>query len=182
MACGRTSAVTHLAKSISLFFLFKKGRKTRALLSFAALQDRRALLLGYVKNDVVTLDQLALLWTIETACGSSLSRAPETHLAILHLLQSPPVGRTTAPFFKSWPWLVPRYALVANAPGLRSLGGYGARSHAGQCVRFPRSARPTTPQHGNIYMLPIRAGTTKRQRWWPSVTGLVAGICLKGTA
>lgn len=45
----------------------------------AALQDRRALLLGYVKNDVVTQDRLALLRTIETACGSSLSRAPETH-------------------------------------------------------------------------------------------------------
>ncbi len=44
----------------------------------AALQDRRALLLGYVKNDVVTQDRLALLRTIETACGSSLSRAPET--------------------------------------------------------------------------------------------------------
>ena len=57
-----------------------------ALLSFAALQDRRALLLGYVKNDVVTLDRLALLWTIETACGGSPSRAPETHPVRLHLL------------------------------------------------------------------------------------------------
>ena len=76
------------------------------------------------------------------------------------------------PFFKSWPWLVPRYALVADAPGLRVLGGSGARSHAGQSVRFPRSARPTTPTHGNKLMLPIRAGTTKRQRWWPSVTGV----------
>ena len=72
----------------------KNGRKgcwqaaavCRALLSFAALQDRRALLLGYVKNDVVTLDRLALLWTIETACGGSLSRAPETHPVRLHLL------------------------------------------------------------------------------------------------
>ena len=54
-------------------------RSQQALLSFAALQDRRALLLGYVKNDVVTLDKLALLRTIETACGSSLSRVPETH-------------------------------------------------------------------------------------------------------
>ena len=54
-------------------------RSQQALLSFAALQDRRALLLGYVKNDVVTLDKLALLWTIEAACGGSLSRAPETH-------------------------------------------------------------------------------------------------------
>ena len=45
----------------------------------AALQDRRALLLGYVKNDVVTQDRLALLWTIEAACGGSPSRAPETH-------------------------------------------------------------------------------------------------------
>ena len=52
----------------------------------AALQDRSALLLGYVKNDVVTLDKLALLWTIETACGGSPSRAPETHPVRLHLL------------------------------------------------------------------------------------------------
>jgi hypothetical protein len=58
-------------------------RSQQALLSFAALQDRRALLLGYVKNDVVTLDKLALLRTIETACGSSLSRAPETHPVLL---------------------------------------------------------------------------------------------------
>ena len=50
----------------------------RALLSFAALQDRRALLLGYVKNDVVTQDRLALLRTIETACGSS-SHALQRH-------------------------------------------------------------------------------------------------------
>ena len=138
----------------------------------AALQDRRALLLGYVKNDVVTQDRLALLWTIEAVCDDSLSRAPETHPVLLHLLQSPPMGRTTAPCLKSWPWLVPRYALVAGAPGLRVQGGYGARSHAGQCVRIPRSARPTTPTHGNKLMLPIRAGTTKRQRWWPSVTGV----------
>ncbi len=55
----------------------------QALLSFAALQDRRALLFGYVKNNVVTLDKLALLRTIETACGSSLSRAPETHPVLL---------------------------------------------------------------------------------------------------
>ena len=103
----------------------------------AALQDRRALLLGYVKNDVVTLDKLALLWTIEAVCDDSLSRAPETHPVLLHLLQSPPMGRTTAPCLKSWPWLVPRYALVADAPGLRVLGGSGARSHAGQYVRFP---------------------------------------------
>lgn len=45
----------------------------------AALQDRRALLLGYVKNYVVTQDRLALLWTIEIACSDSPSRAPETH-------------------------------------------------------------------------------------------------------
>ena len=63
-----------------------QGLSRRALLSFAALQDRRALLLGYVKNDVVTLDRLALLWTIETACGGSPSRAPETHPVRLHLL------------------------------------------------------------------------------------------------
>ena len=137
----------------------------------AALQDRRALLLGYVKNDVVTLDKLALLWTIEAVCDDSLSRAPETHPVLLHLLQSPPMGRTTAPCLKSWPWLVPRYALLANASGLRAQRGCDARSHAGQYVRFPRSARPTTPTHGNKLMLPIRAGTTKRQRWWPSVTG-----------
>lgn len=172
MACGRTGTVTHLAKSIALFLCKRKGPRAQALLPFAALQDRRALLRFYVIFDVVTLDQLALLWTIETACGSSLSRAPETHPALLHLLQSPPVGRTTAPFFKSWPWLVPRYALVASAPELRALGGNGARSHAGQYVRFPRSARPTTPTHGNKLILPIRAGTTKRQRWWPSVTGV----------
>ena len=76
------------------FFKEKEGAKrksakppqTAARLSFAALQDRRALLLGYVKNDVVTLDGLALLWTIETACGGSPSRAPETHPVRLHLL------------------------------------------------------------------------------------------------
>ena len=96
----------------------------------AALQDRRALLLGYVKNDVVTQDRLALLWTIEAVCDDSLSRAPETHPVLLHLLQSPPMGRTTAPCLKSWPWLVPRYALLADAPGLRALGGCGARLHA----------------------------------------------------
>ena len=120
-------------------------RGQRALLSFAALQDRRALLLGYVKNDVVTLDKLALLWTIEAVCDDSLSRAPETHPVLLHLLQSPPMGRTTAPCLKSWPWLVPRYALLANASGLRAQRGCDARSHAGQCVRIPHSARPTTP-------------------------------------
>jgi hypothetical protein len=115
----------------------------QVLLSFAALQDRRTLLLGYVKNDVVTQDKFALLRTIETACGSSLSRAPETHPVLLHLLSSPPVGRTASPFFKSWPWLVPRYALLADALELRTLRGCGARSHAGQYVRFPRSARPS---------------------------------------
>ena len=64
----------------------QRPQQQRALLSFAALQDRRALLLGYVKTNVVTLDKLALLWTIETACGGSPSRAPETHPVRLHLL------------------------------------------------------------------------------------------------
>ncbi|BDO10933.1 hypothetical protein KAM481_38560 [Aeromonas caviae] len=41
-----------------------------------------------------------MLWTIETACGGSLSRAPETHPVPLHLLQSPPMGRTAIAFFK----------------------------------------------------------------------------------
>ncbi len=80
--------------ALELFFFEKRGAKgcrpkalaAWALLYFAALQDRRALLLGYVKNDVVTLDRLALLWTIETACGGSPSRAPETHPVRLHLL------------------------------------------------------------------------------------------------
>jgi len=33
--------------------------------------------------EVVLQDELALLRTIETACGSSLSRAPETHPVLL---------------------------------------------------------------------------------------------------
>ena len=56
MACGRTGAVTHLAKRISLFLFERKGRKAPALLSFAALQDRLALLPFYVIFDVVRLD------------------------------------------------------------------------------------------------------------------------------
>jgi len=66
---GRTGAVTHLAKILSIENLGSKDsgrwpRKSRrcappsAGLSYlsAALQDRRALLLGYVKNGVVTQD------------------------------------------------------------------------------------------------------------------------------
>ena len=62
---GRTGAVPHLARSaLKGFFKEKEGAKRKsakppqatARLSFAALQDRRALPLSYVKNNVVTQD------------------------------------------------------------------------------------------------------------------------------
>lgn len=170
MACGRTGAVTHLAKIISLFFVLKKGHKTRALLSFAALQDRLALLLGYVKNDVVTLDSSPCSGLSRRPSCRSPSRAPETHRAILHLLQSPPVGRTTAPFLSSWPWLVPRCARCW-CPKVASPGRLWCASHAGPYVRIPRSARPLHPLD-NINMLPIRADTINRHWQRPTVTGI----------
>jgi hypothetical protein len=124
-----------------------------------------------------------LLRTIEAAGCRSPSRAPETHRAILHLLQSPPVGRTAAPFLSSWPWLVPRCARCW-CPKVASPGRLWCASHAGPCVRFPRSAQPLHPLD-NINMLPIRAGTTIRQWQRPTVTGVLTGFCLKtrhGTA
>ena len=119
-----------------------------------------------------------MLRTIEAACGSSPSRAPETHLATLHLLQSPPVGRTAAPFLSSWPWLVPRCARCW-CPKVASPGRLWCASHAGPCVRFPRSARPLHLLD-NINMLPIRADTTNRHWQRPTVTGVQAGFSLKG--
>lgn len=118
-----------------------------------------------------------MLRTIEAACGSSPSRAPETHLATLHLLQSPPVGRTAAPFLSSWPWLVPRCARCW-CPMVASHGRLWCASHAGPYVRFPRSARPLHPLD-NINMLPIRADTTNRQWQRPTVTGVRTGFSLK---
>ena len=89
MACGRTGAVTHLAKIISLFFVLKKGRKTRALLSFAALQDRLALLLGYVKNDVVTLDSSPCS-ELSRPLAAAPPHALQRHTpSLLHLLLVP---------------------------------------------------------------------------------------------
>ena len=118
-----------------------------------------------------------MLRTIEAACGSSPSRAPETHLATLHLLQSPPVGRTAAPFLSSWPWLVPRCARCW-CPKVASPGRLWCASHAGPCVRFPRSARPLHLLD-NINMLPIRAGTTNRHWQRPTGNSFGTGFRLK---
>jgi len=41
-----------------------------------------------------------LLWTIETACGGSLSRAPETHPVPLHFASVPTYGPDCLAFFK----------------------------------------------------------------------------------
>jgi hypothetical protein len=118
-----------------------------------------------------------LLRTIEAACGSSPSRAPETHLAPLHLLQSPPVGRTAAPFLSSWPWLVPRCARCW-CPMVASPGRLWCASHAGPCVRFPRSARPLHPLDNKL-MLPIRADTTNRHWQRPTGNRVRTGFRLK---
>lgn len=118
-----------------------------------------------------------MLRTIEAACGSSPSRAPETHLATLHLLQSPPVGRTAAPFLSSWPWLVPRCARCW-CPKVASPGRLWCASHAGPCVRFPRSARPLHPLDNKL-MLPIRAGTTNRHWQRPTGNRVRTGFRLK---
>ena len=79
----------------------------------AALQDRRALLLGYVKNDVVTQDRLALLWTIEAACGGSPSRASETHPILAAPALVPACGPDSRAVFKE--------LAVVGSP-LRSVG------------------------------------------------------------
>ena len=131
MACGRTGAVTHLAKIISLFLFERKGRKTPALLSFAALQDRLALLLGYVKNDVVTLDS--------SPCSglSRLLAAAPPHAPLRHTL---PLCTCFSPHL--WAGLPRRFyragrgwfpvALGAGAPWLRAMEGYGARRTLGR--------------------------------------------------
>ena len=118
-----------------------------------------------------------MLRTIEAACGSSPSRAPETHLTTLYLLQSPPVGRTAAPFLSSWPWLVPRCARCW-CPKVASPGRLWCASHAGPCVRFPRSARPLHLLDNKL-MLPIRAGTTMRHWQRPTGNRVRAGFRLK---
>ena len=131
MACGRTGAVTHLAKSISLFLFERKGRKAPASLSFAALQDRLALLLGYVKNDVVTLDS--------SPCSglSRLLAAAPPHALLRHTL---PLCTCFSPHL--WAGLPRRFyragrgwfpvALGAGAPWLRAMEGYGARRTLGR--------------------------------------------------
>ena len=145
MACGRTGAVTHLAKSISLFLFERKGRKAPASLSFAALQDRLALLLGYVKNDVVTLDS--------SPCSG-----------LLRLLAAAPphaLLRHTAPFctcFSPHLWAgLPRRFLRAGRgwfpvtlylqmpQGCEPWEAVVRDCTLGQYVRFPRSARPSHP-------------------------------------
>ena len=131
MACGRTGAVTHLAKIISLFFCLKTGRKAPALLSFAALQDRLALLRFYVILDVVRLDG--------SPCSglSRLLAAAPPHALLRHTL---PLCTCFSPhlwaglprhFYRAGRGWIP-VTLGAGAPGLRTLGGYGARRTLGR--------------------------------------------------
>ena len=121
-------------------------RGQRALLSFAALQDRRALLLGYVKNDVVTLDKLALLRTIETACGSSLSRAPENTPRPAALCFSPRllVGLPRR-FLRAGRGWFPVTLYLQMPQGCEPWEAVVRDCTLGQYVRFPRSARPSHP-------------------------------------
>ena len=131
MACGRTGAVTHLAKIIALFFVLRAGLKAPAPLSFAALQDRLALLLGYVKNDVVTLDS--------SPCSglSRLLAAAPPHALLRH---TSPLCTCFSPHL--WAELPRRFyragrgwfpvALGAGTPWLRAMGGYGARRTLGR--------------------------------------------------
>ena len=118
----------------------------QALLSFAALQDRRALLLGYVKNDVVTLDKLALLRTIETACGSSLSRAPENTPRPAALCFSPRllVGLPRR-FLRAGRGWFPVTLYLQMPQGCEPWEAVVRDCTLGQYVRFPRSARPSHP-------------------------------------
>ena len=131
MACGRTGAVTHLAKIISLFLFERKGHRTRAPLSFAALQDRLTLLRSYVIFDVVRLDG--------SPCSglSRLLAAAPPHALLRHTL---PLCTCFSPHL--WAGLPRRFyragrgwfpvALGAGAPRLRALGGYGARRTLGR--------------------------------------------------
>ena len=112
----------------------------------AALQDRRALLLGYVKNDVVTQDKLALLRTIETACGSSLSRAPENTPRPAALCFSPRllVGLPRR-FLRAGRGWFPVTLYLQMPQGCESWEAVVRDCTLGQYVRFPRSARPSHP-------------------------------------
>ena len=112
----------------------------------AALQDRRALLLGYVKNDVVTQDKLALLRTIETACGSSLSRAPENTPRPAALCFSPRllVGLPRR-FLRAGRGWFPVTLYLQMPQGCEPWEAVVRDCTLGQYVRFPRSARPSHP-------------------------------------
>ena len=66
-----------------------KPPQATARLSFAALQDRRALPLSYVKNNVVTQDGPPCSGLSADMIGlrpHHLPRAPETHPVLLHCL------------------------------------------------------------------------------------------------
>ena len=116
---------------LSFFFFERKGRKTPALLSFAALQDRLALLPFYVIFDVVRLDG--------SPCSglSRLLAAAPPHALLRHTL---PLCTCFSPHL--WAGLPRRFyragrgwfpvALGAGAPWLRAMGGYGARRTLGR--------------------------------------------------
>jgi hypothetical protein len=145
----------------------------------AALQDRRALLLGYVKNDVVTQDRLALLWTIEAACGGSPSRAPETHPVLAAPALAPACRPDCRAVFKELAVVGSPLRSGGRCPWIASPGRlWCAVARWAVCEDSP-FCPTTTPTHGNKLMLPIRAGTTKRQRWWPSVTSNGEGEGIK---
>ena len=91
-----------------------------------------------------------MLWTIETACGCSPLRAPETHPGLLLLLWPPPFGRAASRFYSGAVYgcsvICPKAIPTgAGAPRVRAVGGIGARSHAWPWVEIPRLGRQQRP-------------------------------------
>ena len=128
--------------SLKLFKKRKKNKGSRpmasavcACLSFAALQDRQALLAPYRFQD----DPPCFPLSAPLAAVAPLTRWEDTPMVCCICFGPRHVGRTAAPFFKSWPWLVPRCALCADTPGTRLPGRHWCASHARPYVRFPRS-------------------------------------------
>lgn len=91
-------------------------------------------------------DKLALLRTIETACGSSLSRAPENTPRPAALCFSPRllVGLPRR-FLRAGRGWFPVTLYLQMPQGCESWEAVVRDCTLGQYVRFPRSARPSHP-------------------------------------
>ena len=96
--------------------------------------------------EVVLQDELALLRTIETACGSSLSRAPENTPRPAALCFSPRllVGLPRR-FLRAGRGWFPVTLYLQMPQGCESWEAVVRDCTLGQYVRFPRSARPSHP-------------------------------------